>query len=468
MVEGRRRDLWALALVAAVIRLPAVLSARHLSFDDGVYGATAVAMRDGARPYDHVFSSQGPLHQPLLFLADLLGLRTAVAPRLLSLVAGVVLTLATYLAARAVADRRAALVAAVLATTSGSVIAVTTGVSGDGPAIALAVSALAVALTTRDRAGWGGPVAAGLLVGATCSVKLLAAPVVIPVALCLLARRRVGPLVAAAVAAVAVPLLLAAPWGWSRVWDQSVRYHREARRYGVGEAGWRIVTTLVERDAFVVVTVAVVAVLALVGRARWHGPDRPWWQRPGTMLGLWLGGQVLVLLAESAMWRPHVSQLVVPLCLLAALRLPAWRPLVVGWVVALPIWVLGAGGFVWPGGYRGKDAQLAARLRALPDGAVVVTDEPGFPWRAGLRVPDSMVDVSVKQFDQRRITRTDVVQAARQRDVCAVLITSDERLGRFPRLPGHLSDASYALVWRDGDRRLYVRPCVADDEGPDG
>ncbi|MFM7212553.1 MAG: hypothetical protein ACKOYQ_11255, partial [Actinomycetota bacterium] len=73
MADGRRRDLWALALAAVVVRLPAVLSPRHLSFDDGVYGATAVALRHGARPYRDVFSSQGPLHQPLLFAADVVG-----------------------------------------------------------------------------------------------------------------------------------------------------------------------------------------------------------------------------------------------------------------------------------------------------------------------------------------------------------------------------------------------------------
>lgn len=464
MADGRRRDLWALALAAIVVRLPAVLSSRHLSFDDGVYGATAVAMRDGARPYRDVFSSQGPLHHPMLYLADLAGLRTSVAPRLLSVAAGVAITLGTYLAARAVADRRAAVVAAVLATTSGSVLAVTTGISGDGPAIAFAVGAVSVALGARDHPGWGRPVAAGLLVGAACAVKLLVAPVVVPVGLCLLARRRPLQLVAAGAVAVTVPLVLAAPWGWSRVWDQSFRYHREERRYTVGEAAWRVVSTLVERDPFVVVTVVLVLVGALVARHRWRAADRPWWQRPGTVVGLWLGAQTGMLLAESAMWRPHVSQLIVPLCLLASLRLPAWRPLVAAWVVVLPLWVIGVGDIARPGGYRGEDARLADRLAALPDRAVVVTDEPGFPWRAGLRVPHRFVDVSVKQFDQGRITRADVLRAAQSSRACAVLVTSDERLGRFPRLPGRLGDAGYELVWRDGDRRLLVRPC-RDDPG---
>jgi 4-amino-4-deoxy-L-arabinose transferase-like glycosyltransferase len=313
MADRRRRDLLALTLVAVLLRLPAVLSSRQLSFDDGVYGATAIALRHGARPYRDVFSSQGPLHQPLIYLADLLGLRTSVAPRLLSLVSAVVITLCTYLAARAVADRRAGLVAALLATTAGSVLLVTTGISGDGPAIAFAIAAVSVALAARDHDGWVRPVVAGLLVGAACSVKLLAAPAVLVVGLLLWNRRRPGQLLAAAATAVAVPLVLAAPWGYARVWSQSVAYHREARRYTVPEAAWRIVTTLFERDLFVAVTAVVVVVAALLARAAWRPSDLPVRERAGTVFGMWLGVQVGLLLAEAAMWRPHVSELVVPL-----------------------------------------------------------------------------------------------------------------------------------------------------------
>src|SRR5262245_50743430 len=142
--EAMRTDLVWLSLAAVVIRLPAVLSSRHLSFDDGVYGATAVAMRHGARPYRDVFSSQGPLHHPLLYAADLLGGRTQDAPRLLSLVAAVVITIATYLVARRLAGRLAGVIAAALVTTSGSLFLVTTGISGDGAAIAFASAAVAV------------------------------------------------------------------------------------------------------------------------------------------------------------------------------------------------------------------------------------------------------------------------------------------------------------------------------------
>src|SRR5262249_60476854 len=125
-------------------------------------------------------------------------------------------------------------------------------------------------------------------------------------ALAMLARRRTGDLVTAAVLAVAVPLALAGVWGYSRVWDQSVRYHHEARRYSVGSAAWRMVTTLVERDTIVVATALVVVAIAVAARDRWLPREEPREWRAGTAFGAWLVVQAGFLLTESAMWRPHV------------------------------------------------------------------------------------------------------------------------------------------------------------------
>jgi hypothetical protein len=89
-----------LALFALVIRLPMFFSPRHVLFDDGVYGATVLAMRHGARPFHEVFSPQGPLHLPILYAGDLLGFRTLNAPRVAPVLAGIAVTLAVWAAGR--------------------------------------------------------------------------------------------------------------------------------------------------------------------------------------------------------------------------------------------------------------------------------------------------------------------------------------------------------------------------------
>ena len=79
------RDVAVLVVATVALRMRAFLASRHLTFDDGNFGASAVALRHGEAPFSEVFSSQGPLFLPLVWLADLVGWHTLSAPRLLSL-----------------------------------------------------------------------------------------------------------------------------------------------------------------------------------------------------------------------------------------------------------------------------------------------------------------------------------------------------------------------------------------------
>src|SRR5829696_490517 len=81
------RDGALLALGALVIRLPAFFASRHLLFDDGTYGVSAVEMRHGAMPFRDLFSPQGPLHLVLVYVADVVGLHTLNGPRVLPVAA---------------------------------------------------------------------------------------------------------------------------------------------------------------------------------------------------------------------------------------------------------------------------------------------------------------------------------------------------------------------------------------------
>ena len=228
------------------LRIPAYLATRHLSFDDGVYGASAVAMREGGLPFRDVFSSQGPLFLPLVWLADLGGLRTFDAPRLLALASAVALVLATWSVARALGLSPAtAGVAAGLVATSGSVLWVTGPLTSDGPSLALATAAVAGALWYRRSPALARAVMVGLLIGAALSVKSLLLAPAVSVGLALLPRlgRRTGAggasvsaaggvrwahLGAAVAAAGVLSLVVALPWGLGDVWDQAFQYHLDA------------------------------------------------------------------------------------------------------------------------------------------------------------------------------------------------------------------------------------------------
>lgn len=458
-----------LAVTAVAIRLPAYAASRHLTFDDGVFGASAVAMRDGGAPFRDVFSSQGPLFLPLVWLFDLLGLRTLDSPRLVAMVAGVVVTLGAYTIGRRLAGWRIGTMAALAVTVSGSILWTTGPVAADGPGLAFSVSAVAIALAYRDHPTRARAVAVGALAGASFTIKsLFALPAGLAIAWVLLERRAWRDLATGVSASAVVVLAVTVPWGISEVWDQSVAYHLEAaddRTPGANVS--KVVSTLWDRDLLVlglaVVALPFAARTWLLRAARGEYLDvRPGrWGGAAAPVLVWLTGVVLVYLIEHPLWRPHLSHVVPPLAL-AALYAAREHLRVVGVIAAAlaVAHVTTVTGILWPGGYEGSAARAAAALERLPDDAWAISDEPGFVWRAGLRTPDDLVDASILRIESGRLTAASLTDAAADPRVCAVLVWS-QRFERFDLAP-RLAPIGYAPAQDyDRGRALYLRPPCA-------
>jgi hypothetical protein len=478
-----------IGLVAVALRIPAFLAIRHLSFDDGVYGASAAAMRSGAIPFRQVFSSQGPLFLPLVWLFDLLGLRTLDAPRLLALASGLALVAATWSAARALRlSAGAAAAAAVLVATSGSVLWVTGPLTSDGPGLALAAWAVTAALWYRRSPSARWALAAGALLGAALSVKSLLLGAAVPVGWALFPNRR--HLAAAMAAAGGVSLLVALPWGLGNVWDQAFRYHLEAAGPRTPVHNLRkVVSTLGDRDLPLLVAALTSAVLFATARTRVRPPaaepvgDGTPSGSPTLTVGFplgvrlvvgWLLATVLVLVVEHPLWRNHVAHLIPPAALLIAAgldRLPRPTGARRSAVIALAV-VAGAavGSYhamhlsevLWPAPPGKALAAARTDLGALPPGAEVISDDPGVVWRAGRRTPADLVDTSILRIEAGRLTAGSLARAAADQEVCAVLVWS-HRFADLAPLPDLLQRAGYSAGPRyGGPRVLWQRPRCVD------
>lgn len=505
----RLLDAAILAVLALVLRLPAYFASTHLTFDDGVFASSVIAMRDGGAPFRDVFSSQGPLFLPLAYVGDALGLRTLDSPRVLAVTSGIVIVLAVYWTALQLTDRVGALLAAGLAATSGSLMWVTGPLAADGPALAFAMLAFAASLRLRDRASFANAILVGLAVGATLSTKAMEAPILLPAALVLGApildslRRRVilgAGLARAAVAGATAAVLfvgVSAPFGFADVWDQSFVYRTEAST-GLRPAAnaAKIISTLWDRDLVLLAFCGLclgAGLLALrrTGSARVAvvEADRSWatgpvgvdvrpdasddavsetpapaWQPSSRLLVTsWCVFSAVWLIAVvSPLWRPHVSAMVPPLVLLVGLYRPPLRPTVITALVCVPLLLVQLDGLLLPGDYTGTEAQVVDVLRDLPAGAWVLSDEPGLVWRAGRRTNDDLVDPSTLRVQQGRYTEQSLARDAGDPRVCAVVVRSDERFGHFPGLGARLEAEGYEVALSStttaGDhQRLYVR-----------
>jgi len=127
-------------------------------------------------------------------------------------------------------------------------------------------------------------------------------------------------------------------------------------------------------------------------------------------------------------------------------------------VLLSPWWVSNVHEILWPGSYDHDEQAVVDRLRELPDGAWVISDDPGFAWRAERRVPGNFVDVSEKREQQGQITAKVISRAAVKPQVCAIVVWSDHRFGSLPALPRLLREDGYKVAVRfDAVRRIYER-----------
>ena len=285
---------------------------------------------------------------------------------------------------------------------------------------------------------------------------------IVPAALVLLAGRRLAPIVAGAATAIGFHLLLWLPWGIGNVWEQSYEYHLEVasdRTPGANLA--KVLSTMGDRDAIVLVAAALALGAVVLRRRRGRPARRAAARRPRTSCcSRGWAPRSSCSSAEHPMWRPHVSQLVPGLALLAARHRPSWRVLAVAGDRAAPLLRRARLAGPAPGPLRGQ------RRRGRRPAA---RRSPTARWRSatslvscgapGRRTPPDLVDASVLRIETGDITSESLAEAAAEPDVCAVVVRSGERWGRFDDLPDRLADAGYEVAAEDGDvRRVYLKP----------
>jgi hypothetical protein len=475
-------DILALGIGAILLRIPALLAPTNLGYDDGGYGLAAIAMREGYEPFRDIFSSQGPLFLPLVHLADLAGFETLDAPRLLPVLAGAVVTIAVYCAGRELMDRGRALLAAALAGSSGILLWTTGPITSDGTAAAISVSAVAVALVYRRRPSTALAIAVALLAGSAFSVKnLLVTPALVIAWLLIVSRRRILDAVLVPLGALAVLVAASAPWGFKDVYQNSIQYHLE--KTGEGNRGGnasKLVTTYLRRSTFLVALAAVAFFSKVLRRpnadrtdslAADGGPHEGRLQAlvAGSRILWWWAGLVLVvLLLQDPMFRNHLAALVAPFALLVARYRPSWRAVAITAIVTLPIQAYQVRELFVTEDYSGNAAIVVERLRALPDGAWALSDEPGFTWRAGKATDPFYVDPSVLRIHspvkEINITEDKLVRAAANPRQCAFVIWAPVRFGSFPNLPTRLEELGYEQVEDFGNGRgVWLRRSCQPD-----
>ena len=360
------------------------------------------------------------------------------------LVIALVGVVAAYLVGRRLAGLAGGVAAGALVVAAPPYAAQAPRVAADTPSIALSLCALAVAAYGLRRERLVAAAVCGGLAAAAVATKLLALPVVVPLAV-LAWQRRVGPRSAAALvggaAAVVVALLAIYAGALSELWRDGVEFHREARSIPVPEsAGARLVDYFSLRTP----TTWVFAIGVLAAAA----------SRRQLALWVWAAASAAFLLLQVPLLDHHFVLLSAALATAAGVSLasPRGRLGLAGVAVAC---VGAAAGWVQDYRQIGRSTppepsevrRTADALRSLTRPTeLVASDLPIVPYLADRRLPGDLVDTSAVRFASRSLTRREV----RAAPVRVYVVGREFRRYLLP-------SAELSVVRRIGPIRILVR-----------
>lgn len=412
--------LGVLVVAAVAVRIP-LLGGPEIDYDEGVYWESLRAMSAGHPLFSQVYSSQPPGFLAAVYPFYLLG-HSLVAARAGMLVFFAIALGATYVATRALIGERAALLAALLLAIDPLALRQSLALQADGPAMALGVVAVALALQ-RARAGTRLDAALPMLSGAALAlavqVKLLAVVFAVPVILGLYSRRRLLAGAAGAVAAGAVVLLPFAT-RLDLVWQQAVAGHVSAR--ALNEGGWTAdMRAMLLRETLLGVTGIAGAVVLAMRRAG----------RVLLVLGAGLAAVVALAAVQHPLW-PHHLVVAVPLLAIAggALATVAVPRLVSAALAAgatVGMLAVAEGALHDPATADTVREAVAVLRHVAPAGIPIITDDQFSAAQADLDTPPELVDTSVVRLDSQPVTAGDV-EAVAVRDGVRVVCLGTNRL----------------------------------------
>jgi 4-amino-4-deoxy-L-arabinose transferase-like glycosyltransferase len=407
-MRGPAALLGLLLLVGVAVRVRLVVG-NVLDYDEGVYWQSVRSLAAGHDLYSEVYSSQPPAFLGALAPVYSLGGHTLTAMRGSMLVAFAVTVVCAYAAARMLGGDRAGVAAAALISLDPLLLRQSVVVQAEGPAVALALAAVALALTAQRRSGRGGDVLAvlaGACVALGALTKLLDVTVAVPVAVLLAAHaegdgkrwswRRPGLAVVGAAVAGAAVLLPLQP-RWREVWDQTIGLHLDSHSVDEGGLSSEMQVALLRETPVALAGIAGLVLLARYARVA------------AVALAAWALAAAAAVFAQHPVWPHHVAAVVPPLAIgggiaLGALIDAARRQVRLGArAAAVGAASLGAALGVVAGGamfdlYQrsGSSSDLAERLAAATaPGDVVVTDDQYAAAQAGRDTPPELVDTSL-------------------------------------------------------------------------
>jgi 4-amino-4-deoxy-L-arabinose transferase-like glycosyltransferase len=449
-LTSRRWRLPEALALAGLLAVAAFVYVRGLeagaNYDEGVYLASLDALRHGQELGTEVYASQPPGFYVLLQGLSLLPGDGVEGIRVAFVLVALVGLVAAYAIGRRLAGIWGGLGAAGLLAVTAPWPVQAPRIQADTASVAIALAAVAVAFYAGRRPWrWA---AVGALAGAAISVKLLALPVVAPLAVLLVAQRswRAAGAALAGAAAVWAVLLLVYANALGELWQSVVADHRDAR--GLGPSGWDNLERVLLHPLDWRTAAAVLVVIGLVCAVAFL------WKLELLVLGMWIAASVVFVVLQQPLLDHHFVLLAAVLAVPAGAGLGAaviHVPQPARYAAAAVAALLLVAAFVqeerrlWRQDGEPRGVLWAAeqvRIRTEPDERIG-TDLPIVAYLADRRVRGQLVDSSYVRLGIGSLTDSEILALLEQDAVRAVVVGREYAnrpaliralRGRYPKL----------------------------------
>jgi len=438
--------LAALFVLALVLRLHHLGDALPRDGDEGVYWQTLRAMSRGDALYRDVFLSQPPFFMTGLHFFYALGGETLWAARLGVAIFSLAGIIGAFLLGRSLAGWRGATLAVALAALDPIYLAASQSLQAEAPQLGLSLLAVGAAYGCAETHNTALRVAAAALCGCALAlsilVKLFGLAALVPVGLLLVMKLSIrasrADMVPRAIIGFAVfiatmaAVLLPFRESLSAMWQDAITFHLIAASVFAPQPDM----TLMAVARFLVYSgTAYVAALGLaVAVSRWDWRAVP-------LIG-WLLATLFLLWRQTPFFPHHLAALIPPLLGLGAFAAMMRRPVWCGRGAAAALGLLGVAAldFVQLHAYEAEQAALdatesaaiasvAAEIRGtIKSDRRLITDAPFIAALANRDPLPAMVDLSQVRLRSHSLTSSDLIHAAQEPNVQAVLFDSEANI----------------------------------------
>ncbi|MBP9114753.1 MAG: glycosyltransferase family 39 protein [Acidimicrobiia bacterium] len=452
-----------IAIVAALSRIGLFLKKYPLGPDDGIYAISSKHVADGLTPFKQVFSSQGGWFLELLALPVRIFNNNFWAPRIIPVIAGMLIAIFAGLIAKRTMSYKCALFTGLICALSGTLIRTTSAITSDGVMTAFSLATILLMYKFIGSQTNMNAIYLGISLGLGCSIKSI---FMIPTIIFLFISTYNTELLKRFIAFISAVIIFILPFilfGYKDVWDQSVVYHIEKDDpLNITSNIGKIFSTISTLDIFIsimaIIGIGIFVIKMIKKDSKLHNSEIK-------LLNLgYLFPTFLLLVFQAPLFRNHLAIIMPAIIIISIYYFSLYKLNKLYEIILVVLLLISSiftinnvendSGFKKVSGYKNSQ-NIIERVKK---DKLMLTNDPGFAYFAKMGIPKLLEDTSRYRFQSKtesiKLDNSSFSKYLNNSDICSIVIKEDDN-DRIFSIEDILND-KWSQVIQKGNYNIWL------------